>query len=66
MGSHQAFYERFKIMDYARPSKPHMQWRKMFSVSLSQLGSVPAVDEIDRAAFMSERALQKDHRWSSA
>jgi acyl-CoA synthetase (AMP-forming)/AMP-acid ligase II len=59
--SHQAFYERFKNhgLRLEALQTSYAMAENVFGVTQSQLGSIPAVDEIDREAFMSER-LAKD------
>lgn len=58
--SHHAFYERFKNhglrLDALQTS--YAMAENVFGVTQSQLGRIPAVDEIDRDAFMSERAAK--------
>ena len=58
--SHQAFYERFKNhgLRLEALQTSYAMAENVFGVTQSQLGSVPAVDEIDRAAFMSERVAK--------
>jgi fatty-acyl-CoA synthase len=55
--SHHAFYERFKNhglrLDALQTS--YAMAENVFGVTQSQLGRVPAIDEIDREMFMSER-----------
>jgi fatty-acyl-CoA synthase len=59
--SHLAFYERFKEyglrLDALQTS--YAMAENVFSVTQSQLGSVPVVDEIDREAFMAERVARR-------
>jgi fatty-acyl-CoA synthase len=59
--SHQAFYERFKNhgLRLEALQTSYAMAENVFGVTQSQLGRIPAVDEIDREAFMSER-LAKD------
>ncbi|HEX9840141.1 MAG TPA: AMP-binding protein [Anaerolineales bacterium] len=59
--SHQAFYERFKNhgLRLEALQTSYAMAENVFGVTQSQLGSIPAVEEIDREAFMSER-LAKD------
>jgi acyl-CoA synthetase (AMP-forming)/AMP-acid ligase II len=58
--SHQAFYERFK--DYGLKMEglqtSYAMAENVFCVTQSPLGNVPAVDEIDREAFMSDRVAR--------
>ncbi|MGZ9164042.1 MAG: AMP-binding protein [Anaerolineales bacterium] len=58
--SHQAFYERFKNhglrLDALQTS--YAMAENVFGVTQSRLGNVPAIDEIDREAFMSERVAK--------
>jgi fatty-acyl-CoA synthase len=58
--SHQAFYERFKNhglrLDALQTS--YAMAENVFGVTQSKLGSVPAAEEIDREAFMSERVAK--------
>jgi len=55
--SHQAFYERFKGygLKYEMLQTSYAMAENVFSVTQSLLGSIPAVDEVDREAFMVER-----------
>ena len=59
--SHAAFYERFK--DYGLKSEmlqtSYAMAENVFSVTQSQLGNIPLVDEIDREAFMVERLAKR-------
>lgn len=58
--SHHAFYERFKNhglrLDALQTS--YAMAENVFGVTQSQLGNIPAVNEIDREAFMSERVAK--------
>ena len=55
--SHHAFYERFKNhgLRLEALQTSYAMAENVFGVTQSQLGSLPAVDEIDRETFMSER-----------
>ena len=54
--SHQAFYERFKNhgLRLEALQTSYAMAENVFGVTQSRLGNVPAVEEIDREAFMSE------------
>jgi len=58
--SHHAFYERFKNhglrLDAIQTS--YAMAENVFGVTQSKLGNVPAIDEIDREVFMSERVAK--------
>lgn len=58
--SHQAFHERFKEYGLKLESlqTSYAMAENVFGVTQSQLGHVPAVDEIDREAFMVERVAK--------
>jgi acyl-CoA synthetase (AMP-forming)/AMP-acid ligase II len=58
--SHIAFYERFKDygLRFEALQTSYAMAENVFGVTQSQLGSVPAVEEIDREAFMIERVAQ--------
>jgi len=58
--SHQAFYERFKAygLSLEMLQTSYAMAENVFSVTQSSLGSVPAVEEIDREAFMVERVAK--------
>lgn len=55
--SHQAFYERFKEygLKVETLQTSYAMAENVFSVTQSQLGIEPVIDEIDREAFMVER-----------
>src|SRR5215207_1941707 len=59
--SHQAFYEFFKQyglrLDALQTS--YAMAENVFSVTQSQLGNIPLVEEIDREAFMVERVARR-------
>jgi len=58
--SHMAFYERFK--DYGLKldalQTSYAMAENVFGVTQSRLGSAPAIDEIDREAFMLQRVAK--------
>ena len=58
--SHQAFYEKFKSYGLKREAlqTSYAMAENVFSVTQSRLGSEPAVVEIDREAFTSERVAK--------
>jgi fatty-acyl-CoA synthase len=58
--SHLAFYERFKTygLRLEMLQTSYAMAENVFSVTQSSLGGVPAVDEIDREAFMVERVAK--------
>lgn len=58
--SHQAFYERFKNhgLRLEALQTSYAMAENVFGVTQSRLGNVPAIDEIDREAFMSERVAK--------
>jgi len=58
--SHQAFYEKFKSygLKYESLQTSYAMAENVFSVTQSRLGSEPAVLEIDRESFMSERVAK--------
>jgi fatty-acyl-CoA synthase len=58
--SHHAFYERFKNygLKLEALQTSYAMAENVFGVTQSQLGGIPAVDEIDREAFMSERVAK--------
>ena len=58
--SHHAFYERFKNYGLRLEAlqTSYAMAENVFGVTQSQLGSLPAVDEIDRETFMSERVAK--------
>ncbi|HMD82153.1 MAG TPA: AMP-binding protein, partial [Anaerolineales bacterium] len=58
--SHQAFYERFKNygLKYEALQTSYAMAENVFSVTQSQLGSIPVVEEIDRESFMVERVAK--------
>ena len=58
--SHHAFYERFKNygLKLEALQTSYAMAENVFGVTQSQLGSIPAVHEIDREAFMSERVAK--------
>ncbi len=58
--SHQAFYERFKSYGLKREAlqTSYAMAENVFAVTQSPLGGEPAVLEIDREAFMSERVAK--------
>jgi len=58
--SHVAFYERFKEYGLKREAlqTSYAMAENVFSVTQSQLGSSPAVEEIDRESFMVERVAK--------
>ena len=58
--SHRAFYEKFKSygLTWEALQTSYAMAENVFSVTQSQLGSEPVVVEIDREAFMSERAAK--------
>ncbi|HUE98288.1 MAG TPA: AMP-binding protein [Anaerolineales bacterium] len=58
--SHQAFFEKFKGygLKYKALQTSYAMAENVFSVTQSQLGGEPAVLEIDREAFMSERVAK--------
>ena len=58
--SHLAFYERFKTygLRLEMLQTSYAMAENVFSVTQSSLGSVPAVEEIDREAFMVERVAK--------
>ena len=58
--SHQAFYERFKMygLRLEMLQTSYAMAENVFSVTQSSLGGLPAVDEIDREAFMVERVAK--------
>jgi acyl-CoA synthetase (AMP-forming)/AMP-acid ligase II len=58
--SHQAFHERFKPygLKYEALQTSYAMAENVFGVTQSPLGSEPAVLEIDREAFMSERVAR--------
>lgn len=58
--SHKAFYERFKGfgLKWEALQTSYAMAENVFGVTQSRLGSEPAVDEIDREAFMSERVAK--------
>ena len=59
--SHAAFYQRFK--DYGLKSEvlqtSYAMAENVFSVTQSQLGNIPLVEEIDREAFLVERVARR-------
>ena len=58
--SHIAFYERFKeySLKFEALQTSYAMAENVFSVTQSKLGSTPVVEEIDREAFMVERAAK--------
>ncbi|GJQ51473.1 MAG: hypothetical protein HKUEN02_03200 [Anaerolineaceae bacterium] len=58
--SHQAFYEKFKSYGLKREAlqTSYAMAENVFAVTQSPLGGEPAVLEIDREAFMSERVAK--------
>ena len=58
--SHMAFYERFKAYGVKLETLQtcYAMAENVFGVTQSRLGSVPAVEEIDREAFMVERVAR--------
>lgn len=58
--SHQAFYDRFQAygLKHEVLQTSYAMAENVFSVTQSQLGSVPAVEEIDRESFMVERVAK--------
>ena len=58
--SHVAFYERFKDygLKFEALQTSYAMAENVFSVTQSQLGSIPVVDEIDRESFMVERVAK--------
>lgn len=58
--SHQAFYECFKNygLKYEALQTSYAMAENVFSVTQSQLGSIPVVEEIDRESFMVERVAK--------
>ena len=58
--SHVAFYERFRdySLKFEALQTSYAMAENVFGVTQSQLGSIPAVEEIDRTAFMSERVAK--------
>jgi acyl-CoA synthetase (AMP-forming)/AMP-acid ligase II len=58
--SHQAFYQRFKNhgLRLEALQTSYAMAENVFGITQSQLGKIPAVDEVDRAAFMSERVAK--------
>jgi len=58
--SHHAFYERFKNhgLRLEALQTSYAMAENVFAVTQSQLGSIPAIDEIDREAFMLERVAK--------
>ena len=58
--SHQAFYQRFKMygLRLEMLQTSYAMAENVFSVTQSSLGDVPALDEIDREAFMVERVAK--------
>ena len=58
--SHHAFYERFKNygLKLEALQTSYAMAENVFGVTQSQLGSIPAVHEIDREAFMSQRVAK--------
>src|SRR5687768_7926598 len=58
--SHQAFYERFKHYGLRLEAlqTSYAMAENVFGVTQSQLGKLPAVEELDREAFMSERVAK--------
>ncbi|HLO17178.1 MAG TPA: AMP-binding protein [Anaerolineales bacterium] len=58
--SHAAFYERFKGygLKFEALQTSYAMAENVFGVTQSRLGSVPAVEEIDREAFMVERVAK--------
>ena len=58
--SHVAFYERFRDygLKFEALQTSYAMAENVFSVTQSQLGSIPVVDEIDRESFMVERVAK--------
>jgi len=58
--SHQAFYEKFKPygLKLETLQVSYAMAENVFSVTQSSLGSIPAVVELDRETFMSERVAK--------
>ena len=58
--SHVAFYERFKAygLKFEALQTSYAMAENVFAVTQSKVGSTPAVDEIDRQAFMVERVAK--------
>ncbi|MCC6299866.1 MAG: AMP-binding protein [Anaerolineales bacterium] len=58
--SHQAFYEKFKSygLRYEALQTSYAMAENVFAVTQSRLGDEPAVLEMDREAFMSERVAR--------
>ncbi len=58
--SHIAFYERFKNygLQFQALQTSYAMAENVFAVTQSQLGIVPVVEEIDRAAFMADRVAK--------
>jgi acyl-CoA synthetase (AMP-forming)/AMP-acid ligase II len=58
--SHVVFYERFKEygLQLEALQTSYAMAENVFAVTQSRLGSLPAVEEIDREAFMSERVAK--------
>jgi fatty-acyl-CoA synthase len=59
--SHVAFYERFKNygLKFEALQTSYAMAENVFGVTQSQLGGLPAVEEIDREAFMVERVAKR-------